>query len=74
MTQTVFLKTATESKATVSFFTLEQEPSGTGLNVFYYNNEFFQGDPVKSSVGKIEFAWFGFAPDKSVQAENYSIV
>jgi len=48
-------------------------PDGDGLPTSYYNNEKFEGTPVKKFVSSIDFDWQNDSPTEGINYENYAI-
>ncbi len=52
---------------------VEEEPSGDGVNGFYYDNEDFQGNPIVKESEDINFDWSGESPIDKINHENFSV-
>jgi len=47
--------------------------SGDGLNVYYFMNEKFNGDPIRSKDYEINYNWAETVPYPKLNKNNFSI-
>ena len=50
----------------------EQSGTGDGVSIAYWDNEAFEGRPIKSTNINLDFDWSGKPPVKGISSENFS--
>jgi len=51
----------------------EEDMPGGGFNVWFYNNEFFKGTPIKVFMSSLEFDWGGEDPIPGINGRCFSL-